>query len=182
MTLAPSATLPSDKGTALSGLIFLNFVNIFFILYLDFPNCITSALLQVTFLYAPQSLSTPWTLPLCFGCSPRPWIPFRNALISSNILGTYWLGEFLFQCSIFLPFHAVHGVMGFSRQECWSGLPFPSPVDHVLLELSTMTYPAWVALHDMAHSFIELDKPVFHVINLIYFLWLWFSFCLPSDG
>ena len=24
--------------------------------------------------------------------------------------------------------------MGFSRQECWSGLPFPSPVDHVLLE------------------------------------------------
>ena len=22
--------------------------------------------------------------------------------------------------------------MGFSRQECWSGLPFPSPVDHVL--------------------------------------------------
>ena len=29
--------------------------------------------------------------------------------------------------------------MGFSRQEYWSGLPFPSSVDHVLSELSTMT-------------------------------------------
>ena len=48
--------------------------------------------------------------------------------------------------------------MGFSRQEYWSGLPFPSPVDHVLSELSTMTHPSWVALQGMAHSFIELDK------------------------
>ena len=37
--------------------------------------------------------------------------------------------------------------MRFSRQEYWSGLPFPSPVDHVLSELSTMTRPSWVALH-----------------------------------
>ena len=27
--------------------------------------------------------------------------------------------------------------MGFSRQEYWSGLPFPSPVDHALSDLST---------------------------------------------
>ena len=72
--------------------------------------------------------------------------------------------------------------MGFSRQEYWSGLPFPSPVDHVLSELSTMTWPSWVALHGMAHSFIELDKAVVHVISFVSFLWLWFSFCLPSDG
>ena len=71
--------------------------------------------------------------------------------------------------------------MGFSRQEYWNGLPFPSPVDHVLSELSTMTHPFWVALQGMAHSFIELDKAVVHVISLISFLWLWFSFCLPSD-
>ena len=44
--------------------------------------------------------------------------------------------------------------IGFSRQECWHGLPSPSPVDHVLSELSTMTRPSWVALQDMAHSFI----------------------------
>ena len=72
--------------------------------------------------------------------------------------------------------------MGFSRQEYWSGLPFPSPVDHVLSELSTMTRPSWVALHDMAHTFIELDKATVHVISLVSFLWLWFSFCLLSDG
>ena len=41
------------------------------------------------------------------------------------------------------------------------------PVDHVLSELSTMTCPSWVALHSMAHSFIELDKAVVPVINFI---------------
>ena len=40
--------------------------------------------------------------------------------------------------------------MGFSRQEYWSGLPFLSPVDHVLSELSTMTRPSWVVLHGTA--------------------------------
>ena len=25
--------------------------------------------------------------------------------------GTYWLGKFIFQCNIFLPFHTVHGVL-----------------------------------------------------------------------
>ena len=54
--------------------------------------------------------------------------------------------------------------MGFSRQEYLSGLPFPSPVDHVLSELSTMTHLSCVALHRMGHSFIELDKAVVHVI------------------
>ena len=72
--------------------------------------------------------------------------------------------------------------MGFSRQEFWSGLPFPSPVDNVLSELSTMTHPSWVAIRGMAHSFIELDKAVVHMIILISFPLLWFSFCLPSDG
>ena len=66
--------------------------------------------------------------------------------------------------------------MGFSRQEYWSGLLFPSPVDHILSELSTMTHPSWVALLGMVHSFIELDKAVVHVIRLISFLWLWLSF------
>ena len=46
-------------------------------------------------------------------------------------------------------------------------MPFASPVDHVLSELSTMTRPSWVALHGMAHSFIELDKAVIHVISVV---------------
>ena len=72
--------------------------------------------------------------------------------------------------------------MRFSRQEYWSGLPLPSPVDHVLSELSIVTRLSWVALHGMAHGFNELDKAVVHVIRLVSFLWLWFSVCLPSDG
>ena len=55
--------------------------------------------------------------------------------------------------------------MGFSRQEYRSGLPSAYPVDHILSELSTMTHPSWVARHGMAHSFIELDKAVVHVIR-----------------
>ena len=34
-----------------------------------------------------------------------------SPLFSSNILGTYRPGEFIFQCPIFLPFHTVHGVL-----------------------------------------------------------------------
>ena len=83
-------------------------------------------------------------------------------MISCSIFGNYRPGEFILQCPIFLPFHAFHGAL---KQEYWSGLPFPSPVEHVLSELSTMTHPSWVALHGMACSFIELDKAVVHVIT-----------------
>ena len=79
-----------------------------------------------------------------------------------------------------ITFYLLIVFMGFSGQEYWSGLPFPSPVDHVLSELSIMTHLSWVALHGMALSFIELDKAVVHVISFI-FLWLWLSFCLPSE-
>ena len=100
-------------------------------------------------------------------------------MISSSILGIYPPGEFIFQCPIFLPFHTVHGVL---EARILNGLPFPSPVDHVLSELSTITCPSWVALHGMAHGFIELDKAVVHVNRLVSFLWLWFLFCLLSEG
>ena len=60
--------------------------------------------------------------------------------------------------------------MGFSRQEYWSGLPFPSPVDHILSDFSTMTCLSWVAPQAWL-SFIELDKAVVLV-------WLdWLVFC-----
>ena len=66
--------------------------------------------------------------------------------------------------------------MELSRQECGSGLPFPSLEDHTLSELSTMILLSWVVLHGMAHSFNELDNAV---INLVSFLWLWFPFYMP---
>ena len=68
--------------------------------------------------------------------------------------------------------------MGFSRQEYWSGLPFLSPVDHILSDLSTMTrslgwpHTAWL-------SFTESDKAVVHVIRLASCLWLWFQSVCP---
>ena len=36
-------------------------------------------------------------------------------------------------------------------------------------ELSAMTRTSWEPLHGMAHSFIELDKAVVHVIRLVTF-------------
>ena len=80
---------------------------------------------------------------------------------------------------IALCFYLFILFMGFSRQEYWSGLPFPSPVYHILSELSTMTCPSRLALHGMAHSFIELDKAVVHVITLVSFLWCGFQSVCP---
>ena len=102
-----------------------------------------------------------------------------SPLISSSILGTYRPGNSSFSVLSFCLFILF---MGYSRQEYWSGLPFPSPVDHILFVFSTMTCPSWVALHGMAHSFIELAKAGVHVISLISFPWLWFPFYLPFDG
>ena len=93
-----------------------------------------------------------------------------SPLFSSSILVTNRPGEFIFQCHSFCLFILF---MGFSRQKYWSSLPFPSPVGHVLSELSTMTLPSWVALHGMAHSLIGLHKAVVHVISLVSGLWLW---------
>ena len=91
---------------------------------------------------------------------------------------TYWVpGEFIFQCSISLPFHTVHALLK-ERILKWFAIPFSSGPRFA----RTLTRLSWVVLHGMAHSFTELDKSVVHVISLVSFLWLWFSFCLPSDG
>ena len=101
-----------------------------------------------------------------------------SPLFSSSILGTYQPGEFIFQCPIFLPFHTVHRVLKI-RMLKWFVIPF----SHGPCFVRTLhhTHLSWVALHGLAHNFIELDKAVVHVISLSSFLWLWFSFSLPSD-
>ena len=60
--------------------------------------------------------------------------------------------------------------MRFSRQEYWSGLPFPPPGDHVLSEVSTRTCSSWswVALQGITHSFTELYKPLYNDKAVIY--------------
>ena len=112
----------------------------------------------------------------CFGSIPS----FFLELFLHWSLVAYWaltdLGSSSFNVLSFCLFILF---MGFSRQECWSGLPFPSLVDHILSELSTMTRLSWVALHGMAHSFIELVKAVVHVIRLVSFLRFWFQSVCP---
>ena len=83
------------------------------------------------------------------------------------MLDTYQPAEFIFQCPIFLPFRTVHGVLK-ARILKWFATPFSSGPPFV--RTLHMIHPSWVALHGMAHSFIELDKAVVHVISLISFM------------
>ena len=102
----------------------------------------------------------------CFGSTSS----FFLELFLYSFPVAYWAPTELGSSSFsVIPFCLFILFMGLSRQEYWSGLPFPSPVDHVLSELSAMTHPSWVALRGMAHSFIELDKAVVHVISLVSF-------------
>ena len=126
---------------------------------------------------SPQDAST---TRCCFCSGSASSFLLEPFLLSSPV--AYWVPTSLGSSSfsvIFFRFFILF--IGFSRQEYWSGLPFPSSVDYVLSELSTMTRPSWVALLCMSHSFLELDKAVVHVIRFVSFLWL-FSVCLPSDG
>ena len=150
-----------------------------------FTTCNLPWFMDLTFQVLMQYCSSEhWTLfpsPVTFTTGLRLFIlsGVISRFFSSNILGTYRPGEFIFQCHSFLPFHTVHGVLK-ARILKWFAIPFSS-VPH-LSELSMTTHPSWVALHGMAHSFTVLDKSVNHLISLVSFLWLWFSFCLPSDG
>ena len=93
-----------------------------------------------------------------------------SLLFPSSIAHLLTWGVCVCSSSSVISFRLYILFMGFSREEYWSGLPFPSPVDHVLSELSAMTHLSWVALHGMVHGFIELHKVVIHVIILVSFL------------
>ena len=103
----------------------------------------------------------------CFGSIPSFFLDLF--LLWSPV--AYWAPTDLGSSSFsILSFCLCILFMRFSRQEYWSGLPFPSPVDHILSDLSTMTRPSWVAPQAWL-SFVELDKAVVLV-------WLdWLVFC-----
>ena len=111
----------------------------------------------------------------CFGSIPSFFLELF--LYWSPV--TYWaptdLGSSSFSVLSFCLFILF---IGFSRQEYWSGLPFPPPVDHILSDLSAMIHPSWVP-HTVWLSFIELDKAVVSVIRLASFLWLSFQSVCP---
>ena len=124
-------------------------------------------------------------------CSLQHWTLLPSPVTSTTGLGFHFGSISSFVLELFLHFSPVaywaptdQGsssfsilsfclfilFMGFSRQEYWRGLPFPSPVDHTLSDLSTMTHPSWVAPRSWL-SFTELDKAVVLV-------WLdWLVFC-----
>ena len=74
-------------------------------------------------------------------------------------------------CFSVLSFPLFILFMGFSRQEYWSRLSFPSAVDHVLSELYTMTCPSLMALHSMAHSFFELE--IYVCMNIYVYIYIY---------
>ena len=75
-------------------------------------------------------------------------------LISSSILGTYWPGEFIFQCPIFLPFHTVHGVLK-ARILKWFAIPFssgPHSVRPFYHDPSVLGGPTWHGLVSLSYT------------------------------
>ena len=97
-----------------------------------------------TLLSPPDTSST-----VCCFCLPQPLHSLWSFFLSSSPV-VYWApinqGSVISFC-LFILF------LGFSRQECCSGLTLSSPVHPVLSEMSTMTCPSWVALQAMAHNF-----------------------------
>ena len=78
--------------------------------------------------------------PLQYSCLENPWTEEIGWLLSlgsqrvgqnwatslsTSLLSTYWHGEFIFLCPIFLPFHTVHGVLK-ARILKWFAIPFSS--------------------------------------------------------
>ena len=113
-----------------------------------------------------------WALfPLCLSF----FIPSGaiSQLFFHSILSTHWPGTQYGTSSSVLSFCLFIVLMGLSRQECWSGLPFPSPVDHVLSKLSTVTHPSRAALH--AWLVVSLSQ-----IRLwpMWSVWLVFCYCV----
>ena len=110
-----------------------------------------------------------YTAGYCFCFGSIPSFILESFLHVSPV--AYWVPTNLGSSSFsILSFCLFILLMGFSRQEYWSGLPFPSPVDHILSDLSTMTRPSWVAPQAWL-GFTELDKALVLV-------WLdWLVFC-----
>ena len=72
----------------------------------------------------------------CFGSIPSFFLELYLRWSPVACWAPTDLGSFSFSVLSFCLFLLF---MGFSSQEYWSGLPFPSPVDHTLSDLSTVT-------------------------------------------
>jgi len=116
-----------------------------------------------TLLLSPVTSTTGYCF--CFGSIPS----FFLELFLHWSPVAYWASTDLGISSFsILSFCLFILFMWFSRQEYWSGLPFGSPGDHILSDLST--WPAHLGWpHKAWLSFIKLDKAVVRVIRLTSF-------------
>ena len=121
-----------------------------------------------TWLLSPVTCTT--VLCFCFGSISSFFLELF--LCPSPVV--YWAPTDLGSSSLsVISFSFFILFMRFSKQEHWSGLPFPFPVDHALSELSTMTPQSWLALNNTAHSFIGLYKtgPCDQFVFILLALW-----------
>ena len=91
--------------------------------------------------------------PSCFilsGAFSSCFLLFPESLLEGSNLGS--------SSSCVISFYLFTLSIGFSHPESWSRSLFPPSVDHIMLELFTMTCWSWVALHGMSHHLIELCK------------------------
>ena len=91
--------------------------------------------MQFCFLWRQTLLSSPVTSTtgcFCFGFVPSF---FLELCLDSSPVAFWTLANLRNSSFCVLSFCLSILFMGFSRQEYWSSLPFPSPVDHVLSEL-----------------------------------------------
>ena len=125
---------------------------------------------MLTFTLAISCLTTsnlPWFLDLTFQvpmqyCSLQHWTLLLSPVTSTTgycfcfgSIPSFFLELFLYWSPVaywaptdpgsspfsILSFCLFIQFMGFSRQEYWNGLPFPSPVDHILSDLSNRELP-----------------------------------------
>ena len=118
-----------------------------------------------TLLLSPVTSTTGYCF--CFGSIPS----FFLELFLHCSPAAYWapsdLGSSSFSVLSFCHFILF---MGFSRQEYWSGLPFPSPVDHVLSELPP--WPVRLGWPHMAWLIVSLSY------TRLWSMWSdWLVFC-----
>ena len=120
-------------------------------------SCLTTSnlpwFMDLTFQISMQYSSLRhWTL-LLSPVTPTTGCCFCFGSISSFFLElflhsfpvAYWAPTNLGSSSFsFVSFWLFILFMGFSKQECWSCSAFPSPVDHILSEHSTMTRPGFL--------------------------------------
>ena len=143
----------------------LNTTNLPWFMDLTFQVAMQHYSLQHRILLSPSDTSTTGH---CF-CFDSDSSFFLELFICSSLI--------VYETPIDLGWGLSFSVISFAFSYCsWGSqgknaeVVFSSKVDYVFSKLPIMTRPSWVALHSMAHGFIELHKAVIHVIILVSFL------------